>query len=87
MLWLFKSAGGKNPSNTHYQFWRQGNQPEELISNHFMDQKLDYMHRNPVEAGWVAAPEHYLYSSATNYAGLPSLLEVEYLDKVVCSVP
>lgn len=80
MLWLFKSAGVKNPNNTHYQFWRQDNQPEELISNHFMDQKLDYMHRNPVEAGWVASPEHYLYSSATNYAGLPSLLEVEYLE-------
>ena len=80
MLWLFRSAGSQNSNNTKYQFWRQDNQPEELISNHFMEQKLNYMHQNPVEAGWVAEPEHYMYSSARNYAGLTGLLEVEFLE-------
>jgi putative transposase len=39
-----------------------------------IDQRLDYIHHNPVEAGIVLSPEHYLYSSAINYAGLPEKL-------------
>ena len=80
MLWLFKSAGTKNTNNTKYQFWRQDNHPEELISNRFMDQKLQYIHQNPVEAGWVEEPEHYRYSSARNYAGLDGLLKIDFLE-------
>jgi len=38
------------------------------------------LHENPVRAGWVVHPEDYLYSSATNYAGKTSLLEVILLD-------
>lgn len=34
-----------------------------------MQQKLDYIHNNPVEAGFVAKPHHWLYSSALDYAG------------------
>jgi hypothetical protein len=37
-------------------------------------QKLNYIHNNPVEAGIVLSPEHYLYSSAVNYADLPEKL-------------
>ena len=75
--WLFERAGKRNPNNTHYQFWQQNNQPIELITNNFIDQKLDYIHNNPVEAGIVLSPEHYFYSSAVNYAGLPEkLIEV-----------
>jgi len=80
MLWLFKSAGTKNTNNTKYQFWQQDNHPEELISNRFMDQKLQYIHQNPVEAGWVEEPEHYRYSSARNYAGLDGLLKIDFLE-------
>ena len=41
----------------------------ELTSNEMMDQKLDYIHMNPVKAGFVDEPESYLYSSARDYAG------------------
>jgi hypothetical protein len=34
---------------------------------------------NPVRAGIVRKPEDYIYSSASNYAGLESILEVEIL--------
>lgn len=73
-LWLFERAGKKNKNNTKYQFWQQNNQPIELITNEFIDQKLDYIHNNPVEAGLVLSPEHYYYSSAMNYADLPEKL-------------
>ena len=29
-----------------------------------MEQKLTYIHENPVRRGWVTHPEHWRYSSA-----------------------
>ncbi|MFC6997341.1 REP-associated tyrosine transposase [Rufibacter roseus] len=79
MLWIFRSAGKKNGKNTQYQFWRQDNHPIELLSNKFKEEKLQYMHQNPVVAGLVAEPEHYLYSSALDYAGGEGMLPVSLL--------
>ena len=74
LLTLFERAGKENNHNTHYQFWQQHNHPIELGTNEMIDQRLDYIHNNPVEAGIVLSPEHYLYSSAVNYSGLPEKL-------------
>ena len=68
MLWHFKRAGQHNPNNEDYQSWQQGSHPIELWTNEVMQQKLDYLHNNPVTAGWVDEPQHYLYSSALDYA-------------------
>lgn len=77
LIWLFEKSGKANSNNTNYQFWQQHSHPIELTTNELIDQRLDYIHNNPVEAGIVLSPEHYLYSSAVNYAGLPEkLLEV-----------
>jgi len=77
LMWLFERAGKANSNNTNYQFWQQHSHPIELSTNEILDQRLHYVHNNPVEAGIVLSPEHYLYSSALNYAGLPEkLLEV-----------
>ncbi|HEY6437644.1 MAG TPA: transposase [Ignavibacteriaceae bacterium] len=67
MLEIFKKEGQKNSRNSEYQFWRQDNQPQELYSSAFTFQKMNYVHNNPVEAGIVEKPEHYLYSSAKDY--------------------
>jgi putative transposase len=74
LIWLFERAGKQNNNNTHYQFWQQNNHPIELATNEMIEQRLDYIHNNPVVAGIVLSPEHYLYSSALNYAGLPETL-------------
>jgi putative transposase len=79
MLWIFSEAGKKNSNNTTCQFWQQDNHPEELISNKFMDQKLDYIHNNPLEAGITECAEYYLYSSARNYCGMKGMMEVELI--------
>jgi REP element-mobilizing transposase RayT len=79
MLPLFEKAGKSNPNNEHFQFWQQGNHPIELWSNAVMDQKLDYIHNNPVVAGWVDEPGHYLYSSARDYAGIKGLLDIQLM--------
>jgi putative transposase len=76
MLWFFEREGQINPNNEHHQFWQQGSHPIELWSNEVMDQKLDYLHNNPVVAGWVDEAEHYLYSSARDYAGGKGLIDI-----------
>ena len=60
MLKIFREQGEKNSRNKNYQFWRQDNQPQELYSPVFIFQKINYIHNNPVEAGIVEKPEHYL---------------------------
>ena len=51
MLWFFEREGKRNPNNEQYQFWHQGSHPIELWSNEVMNQKLEYLHNNPVTAG------------------------------------
>jgi putative transposase len=55
------------------------NHAVELFTPAFTQQKLDYTHNNPVREGIVEKPEDYLYSSARNYAGLRSVLEIDLL--------
>jgi len=75
LLWMMKRAASKNGNNTTYQFWQQHNKPIEL-QGEMIEQKLKYIHANPVEAGWVSEPQEYYYSSARNYAGLESPFNV-----------
>jgi putative transposase len=64
MLHLFKFFGKKYRQNKEYMFWEKTNHPIELFSNSVIDQKIDYIHSNPVAAGFVTDPESYVYSSA-----------------------
>ena len=60
-----------------WRFWRGDNKPIELWSNHVIDQKINYIHMNPVDEGLVFNSEDYMYSSAIDYAGEKGLLDVE----------
>jgi len=80
MMSMFKQAAGTNKRNTKYQVWTHDNHPEELESNRFLDQKLQYIHENPVRAGFVVNSEDYLYSSARNYAGLDSCFNITLIE-------
>ena len=75
MLWMMERAGRKNPHNNDWQFWQDSNQPIVLFSLPVIKQKLDYLHNNPVESGFVNSPEDYVYSSARDYAGETGMLE------------
>lgn len=81
MLHIFKKNGTENSRNTTCQFWRQDNQPKELFSEKFTEQKLNYIHNNPVEAGIVEKAEEYIYSSARDYfyGKQFGLLEIDFL--------
>lgn len=64
---VFKYAAGAHSRNLEFQLWSHDNHPEELWSVSFIRQKLNYLHLNPVKAGWVSEPQHWLYSSAADY--------------------
>jgi REP element-mobilizing transposase RayT len=59
-----------------YKFWQDGYHPIEISSGWFYRQKLAYIHANPVEDGLCAFAADYLYSSARNYAGIKSYLDI-----------
>lgn len=69
------------PSSRHQMFkiWTGDNHPEHIYSMHFLMTKLNYIHMNPVRAGIVELPEHYIYSSASNYASGRGIMDVDYL--------
>lgn len=75
LLAQFRKAAMASSNVKHHQFWRHDNKPIELWSNAVIDQKINYIHNNPVEAGLVFQPEHYLYSSAADYAGEKGILD------------
>lgn len=71
----FQKAGNKSSNVNKYQFWRHDNNPIELWSNKVIDEKINYIHNNPVKGGFVYRPEDYVYSSARDYSGEKGVLE------------
>ena len=59
-----------------YQFWQEGSHPKRMIDEKMMEQKINYIHENPVRRGYVDKPEHWRYSSARDYAGIQGLVPV-----------
>jgi putative transposase len=77
--WLlsdFEYAGRFLHRIKNYKFWQDGNHPEIIYSPKVFYQKLNYIHNNPVKAMIVEYPEEYIFSSARNYAGRTSLLDI-----------
>ena len=76
MLDRFEFNGRQDKKIKFYKFWQEGNHPEEIYSEKFTCQKIDYIHGNPVKERIVERPQEYLFSSARNYAELDSMLDV-----------
>lgn len=77
MLRYFESACENLKRNQQYKVWQDGYHAEEVFSNRWIKQKINYIHQNPVKEKIVTEPEHYYFSSARNYADLDSALQVE----------
>jgi len=80
MLRLFAYYAKYNKNNKTYQFWQQDSYPIELQSPRWINQKLAYIHLNPVRSGLVNNAEDYLYSSAGAYLGKGSFVDIELLE-------
>ena len=71
LLWLLKQK-------ENIQFWQPGNHPEEIRTEAFFKQKLNYIHQNPVRAGMVDREEDYRYSSAADFYNRKGMIELSY---------
>ena len=76
LLKQFEEAGKKTSNVKQHQLWCHDNKPIELWSNKVIDEKLNYIHNNPVEEGLVFKAEQYVYSSAIDYVGEKGLLDI-----------
>jgi REP element-mobilizing transposase RayT len=60
----------------YYQLWQEDNHPKQIVGDAMMNQKIEYIHNNPVKRGYVDYPEDWRYSSARNYLGLEGLMPI-----------
>lgn len=80
MLNIFRFTGSGNKNNKEFQFWKQDYHPVELTTNEMLEQRLLYLHENPVRSGLVWEAWHYKYSSAIDYyTKEKGLLKIERL--------
>ena len=56
-----------NANDREYQFWKRRPLSIELRTDKVYQQKLQYIHWNPVRAGLCKLPEEYFFSSARFY--------------------
>ncbi len=80
LLWIFESQGKRSSSNENFKIWQHENHPVILDSNHLQDERLNYVHENPVRAGICYTATDYKYSSAGAYAGEPGLIKLEFIE-------
>ncbi len=83
MLWMMEGAAKKNNNAAKFQLWQPESHPVQLINNKMAHQKLDYIHYNPVKAGFVTKAEEWKYSNAIDYDGGKGLLEIIKLDTLI----
>lgn len=76
--WLverFSKAAREHTKSHQFKIWQDGNFAIELYSERFTWTKIRYIHLNPVRAGLVKEETHWVYSSATNYQEMDSILK------------
>jgi putative transposase len=71
----------KQPTKTKsaYQVWQEGFHPQQIVSEEMLQQKIDYLHHNPVRIGVVERPEDWIYSSARDYIGRKGIIALDAL--------
>lgn len=80
MVNIFRFTGRNNNNNKEFQFWKQDYHPIELHNDQKLQQRLSYLHENPVTSGLVWEPQHYKYSSAIDYyTNGRGLLKIQHL--------
>jgi REP element-mobilizing transposase RayT len=79
ILWMMERAAKKSSNVSKRQLWQHNNKPIELWSADVIEQKVNYIHNNPIEAGFVDEQHYWRYSSAIDYAGGKGLLALNLL--------
>jgi putative transposase len=70
-------------NDREYQFWERRPYKATMYNRLVLEQKLDYIHNNPVKAGLCLLPEEYRYSSAGYYIlNTPNEIITNYMDHI-----
>jgi len=77
LLYRFSFAGKFDNRIKNYKVWQDTSHPVVLENNDIIDQKINYIHDNPVRALIVQNPQDYLFSSASDYAGIKGMVNIE----------
>ena len=66
----FLSMFGVDEATRKYRFWQRDPLAIRIFSREMLEQKLTYIHNNPLQEHWnlAVSPEAYYYSSAFDYA-------------------
>ena len=67
LLKYFRTVENREERGNTCKIWQSGSHPVLIETGEFFDQKLNYIHNNPVNKGYVENPEHWKFSSARNY--------------------
>ena len=67
VLEVFHKVAIDEGRGNRYKVWQEGFHPIAIYTRAFFQQKLDYLHENPMRKGFVDRPEQWRWSSARNY--------------------
>ena len=77
LLRQLKATKLNHKTQSEHQVWQEGGKPKQIQNDEMMWQKIEYIHNNPLDRGFVDDPVHWRWSSARNYAGQTGLIEVD----------
>jgi len=69
----------RHKTGSEHQFGQEGVHPQQISSIEILNQKIEYVHFNPVKRGYVTEPEHWIYSSACDHSGKKGIVEIKPL--------
>jgi len=77
--WIKKfEVAGDHTNRAEHKVWQDSFWEQDIYTRKFLEQKLNYIHLNPVRAGIIEAAESYPYSSYRNYyLGDNQLIEID----------
>lgn len=79
LLWMMQREGNRLAHHRGWQLWQEGVHPVECYNREVFYQKLEYIHLNPVKAGFVFNAEDWVYSSAIGYSNNSGMIELSYI--------
>lgn len=79
LLNLFKYYKKRYKKESIYQVWQEGAHPQLITTMDMAEQKMYYIHNNPVKRGLVRYAENWKYSSAGNYIRNEGVMEIDRL--------
>ena len=81
VYWLAHATQAARRQRGELGLWADGFHPQAVYSRDVIQQKLAYLHDNPVRKGLVQTPEEWWYSSAGWYAGRKQVcMEMDQLE-------